>query len=353
MDGPATPTNSSPTSPTSPHRRRPRYPGRYPRRFEEKYKEHQPDRYQETVAKVVASGKTPAGSHRPIMVAEILEVLAPKPGDIAVDATLGHGGHAQAILPKLLPGGRLIGIDADPIELPRTEARLRSLGYGPAVLSVHRSNFAGLPKILADAGLPGADLLLADLGVSSMQLDDPSRGFSVKHEGPLDMRMNPNRGEPASGLLARTEADPLERWLAEYADEPNARLLARALAGKRFQSTQSLTRAIREALPTLPQDALSLTLRRVFQTLRIAVNDEFSALETLLRHLPMWLTPGGRVAILTFHSGEDRRVKHAFEQARRDGHFAQISDTVLRPSPAERHANPRSAPAKLRWARRA
>lgn len=353
MDGPATPTNSSPTSPTSPHRRRPRYPGRYPRRFEEKYKEHQPDRYQETVAKVVASGKTPAGSHRPIMVAEILEVLAPKPGDIAVDATLGHGGHAQAILPKLLPGGRLIGIDADPIELPRTEARLRSLGYGPEVLSVHRSNFAGLPKILADAGLPGADLLLADLGVSSMQLDDPSRGFSVKHEGPLDMRMNPNRGEPASALLARTEADPLERWLAEYADEPNARLLARALAGKRFQSTQSLTRAIRDALPTLPQDALSLTLRRVFQTLRIAVNDEFSALETLLRHLPMWLTPGGRVAILTFHSGEDRRVKHAFEQARRDGHFAQISDTVLRPSPAERHANPRSAPAKLRWARRA
>ncbi|MCC7373353.1 MAG: 16S rRNA (cytosine(1402)-N(4))-methyltransferase RsmH [Verrucomicrobiales bacterium] len=352
MDGTA-PSSSPSTNPPPTHRRRPRYAGRYPRRFEEKYKEHQPERYQETVAKVLASGKTPAGSHRPIMVAEILEVLAPKPGEIAVDATLGHGGHAQAILPQLLPGGRLIGIDADPVELPKTEARLRALGFGPETLTLHRSNFAGLPKVLSEAGVAGADLILADLGVSSMQLDDPSRGFSVKNDGPLDMRMNPNRGEPVSALLAHIDPDRLARWLVDHSDEPNATLLGRALAGKHHPTTQALARAIRQTLPTLSQDAQALTIRRVFQALRIAVNDEFSALETLLRHLPGVLKPGGRVAVLTFHSGEDRRVKHAFESARQSHLFSQVADTVLRPSPTERRDNPRSASAKLRWAIRA
>ncbi len=174
--------------------RRPRYRGKNPRRFEEKYKERDPQRYGETIAKVLAAGKTPAGTHRPVMVQEILEVFAPAPGAIAVDCTLGYGGHAQEILARLSPGGRLLGLDADPIELPRTEARLRSLGYGPEMFSAHRSNFAGLQKVLAKAGLTGADLILADLGVSSMQIDDPSRGFSTKHEGPLDMRMNPRPG---------------------------------------------------------------------------------------------------------------------------------------------------------------
>ncbi|MBL9138797.1 MAG: 16S rRNA (cytosine(1402)-N(4))-methyltransferase RsmH [Verrucomicrobiales bacterium] len=352
MDGSAHPSTPGSTPP-GPRRRRPRYSGRYPRRFEEKYKEHQPDRFQETVTKVLAAGKTPAGSHRPIMVPEILEVLDPKPGDIAVDATLGHGGHTQAILPRLLPGGRLIGIDADPLELPKTEARLRALGFGTDVLTIHRSNFAGLPKILAGDGLTGADVILADLGVSSMQIDDPTRGFSVKHDGPLDMRMNPKRGEPASALLARIDAQRLSDWLIGHADEPNAPTLARALAGRHFDTTQALTRAIRDAVSMLPTDAQALTVRRVFQALRIAVNDEFSALETLLRHLPQWTKPGGRVAVLTFHSGEDRRVKHAFEQARQAGLYARIADTVLRPSPAERRDNPRSAPAKLRWAVRA
>lgn len=174
-----------------PHRRRPRYAGKHPRRFEEKYKEHHPERYADTVAKVLASGKTPAGSHRPIMVAEILAVLTPQPGEVAVDCTLGYGGHAQELLPRLQPGGRLLGLDADPLELPKTEARLRALGFGPDVFQARRSNFAGLPQALAQAEIKGADMVLADLGVSSMQLDNPARGFSVKQEGTLDMRMNP------------------------------------------------------------------------------------------------------------------------------------------------------------------
>jgi 16S rRNA (cytosine1402-N4)-methyltransferase len=382
--------DSSPPAP--PHRRRPRYSGKHPRRFEEKYKERDPQRYADTVAKVIASGKTPAGTHRPIMVAEILETLAPKPGELAVDCTLGYGGHAREILARLQPGGRLLGLDADPVELPKTEARLRAAGFGPEVFTAIRSNFAGLPKALAsDFGArlwsqtqpqqvgnderaaadashtaalqseesankgrqTGADCILADLGVSSMQLDDPSRGFSVKFDGPLDMRMNPQRGFPASALLERTPPAALARLLQENADEPQAGKLADALAGKKFTTTQSLAAAICAALPRLKKDDAGLTVRRVFQALRIAVNDEFSALDMLLRHLPACLNPGGRVAILTFHSGEDRRVKKAFEAGFRDGHYADIARDIIRPTPGERHDNPRSSPAKLRWARKA
>ena len=357
----------------APHQRRKRYAGRNPRTFEEKYKEHQPDRYADTVAKVLASGKTPAGSHRPIMVAEILEVLAPQPGELAVDATLGYGGHAREILARVRPGGRLIGLDADPLELPKAEARLRELGFGPDIFTAQRSNFAGLPQVLAKffspsevagrAGSPlpaarsdaidGADVILADLGVSSMQIDDPARGFSVKFEGPLDMRMNPQRGQPASVLLAKIKPGALAALLAENADEPHADVLAPALAGKAFATTRALAAAIRAALPRLNQEAGDLSIRRVFQALRIAVNDEFSALDTFLRNLPTCLNPGGRAAILTFHSGEDRRVKKAFAAGLRDGLYADIAHEVIRPTADERHANPRSAPAKLRWARRA
>jgi 16S rRNA (cytosine1402-N4)-methyltransferase len=336
-----------------PHKRRPRYRGTHPRRFEEKYKELNPERYAETVEKVKASGKTPAGSHRSIMVAEILEVLAPKPGDIAVDATLGYGGHTQEILPLLQPGGRLLGLDADPIELPKTEARLRALGFGAEVFTAHRSNFAGLAQVLGQAELTGADIILADLGVSSMQIDDPARGFSVKLDGLLDMRMNPQRGQSAASLLQRSKVEPLAELFRENSDEPYAAMLAAMLAGKSFATTRALAEAIRAAVPRLNKDDGDLTVRRVFQALRIAVNDEFSALETFLRFLPSCLNPGGRVAILTFHSGEDRRVKKAFAAGFRDGLYSEITCEVVRPSPAERNANPRSAPAKLRWARRA
>jgi 16S rRNA (cytosine1402-N4)-methyltransferase len=365
----------------APHKRRPRYSGKNPRRFEDKYKEHNPGRYAETVEKVLASGKTPAGTHRPIMVAEILELLAPRPGEVAVDCTLGYGGHAREILPRLAPGGKLLGLDTDPIELPKTETRLRALGFGPEIFTAHRSNFAGLPQVLAKfsyhsdvpgrAGSPlpaaradtidgahgvtrptGADIILADLGVSSMQIDDPARGFSVKFDGPLDMRMNPQRGQPASAFLAKVNSDALAKLLVEYADEPHAAALAPALAGKTFATTKSLANAIRAVLPRLNKEDCDLSIRRVFQALRIAVNDEFSALDTFLRNLPTCLNPGGRVSILTFHSGEDRRVKKSFEAGLRDGIYSDIAHEVLRPSLAERNANPRSAPAKLRWARR-
>ena len=338
----------------TPHRRRQRYAGKNPRRFEDKYKEHDPARYAETVAKVIASGKTVAGTHRSIMVAEILEVLAPMPGEVAVDCTLGYGGHSREILPRLLPGGRLLGLDADPVELPKTEARLRALGHGPEVFTAHRSNFAGLPKVLAAAGFSGVDVVLADLGVSSMQIDDPARGFSVKLAGPLDMRMNPLRGAPASVLLAGIAPAALEQLLTDNADEPRASILAPALAGRSFATTTALVDAIRAALPPrLVKEDADLAVRRVFQALRSAVNDEFSALDTFLRNLPGCLRAGGRVAVLTFHSGEDRRVKKAFAAGLRDGLYAAISEEVIRPTPGECGSNPRASPTKLRWARRA
>ncbi|MEA3187986.1 MAG: rRNA (cytosine1402-N4)-methyltransferase [Chthoniobacter sp.] len=331
------------------HKRRKRYRGKNPRHFAEKYKENDPGRYGTTVAKVLASGKTPAGTHRPIMVEEIVAVLAPRPGEFAVDCTLGYGGHAAEVLARIQPRGKLLGLDADPIELPKTEARLRALGFGQETFVAVRSNFAGLPQILPH----GADIILADLGVSSMQIDNPARGFSVKYDGPLDMRMNPHRGEPASAMIKKIRLEALAALLVENADEPHAAEIAAALAGKIFATTTSLAAAVREALPRGTREGQELSTRRVFQALRIAVNDEFSALETFLRNLPACLKPGGRVAILTFHSGEDRRVKKALEAGLRGGDYDAIAPVVIRPTAAERNSNPRSAPAKLRWARKA
>ncbi|MEP6821595.1 MAG: 16S rRNA (cytosine(1402)-N(4))-methyltransferase RsmH [Chthoniobacterales bacterium] len=335
-----------------PHQRRPRYRGKNPRRFDERYKELDSERYGVTVAKVLAAGRTPAGSHRPIMVEEVLEVLAPQAGEFVVDCTLGYGGHAEELLKRLQPGGHLLGLDADPMELPKTEARLRALSFGPESFTAQRSNFAGLPQALVRAGRSGADVILADLGVSSMQLDDPTRGFSFKVEGPLDMRMNPGRGQPASVLLQMAEPSELAELIAENSDESHAVELAAVIAGKSFASTVALAAAIRAALPRAKNEERELSVRRVFQALRIAVNDEFSALDAFLRVLPGCLNSGGRVAILTFHSGEDRRVKKTFQTGLRDGQYAAIAESVIRPTPAERHANPRSTSAKLRWARR-
>ena len=345
----------------TPHRRRPRYPGRNPRRFDEKYKELDPVRFPETVAKIVASGRTPAGTHRPILVEEILEALRPEPGLVAVDATLGHGGHAAELLPRLLPGGRLIGLDADPLELPKTLARLRGMGFGEEVLTVRRSSFAGLPKVLGDLGLATVDLVLADLGVSSMQLDDPVRGFTFKADGPLDMRMNPSRGLAAADLLARISKDRLADLLRENSDEPHAEVIASALVASRSRApiatTLALAAVVREALAALParvrDEEGDDPVRRTFQALRIEVNDELGALRAFLAALPCCLAPGGRVAILTFHSGEDRLVKKAFQAGAREGIWAEWTREPIRPGPVELRANPRSRPAKLRTALRA
>jgi 16S rRNA (cytosine1402-N4)-methyltransferase len=346
-----------PPDPPPAHARRKRYPGRNPRAFHDKYKELDPDRYSAEVQKVLASGRTPAGTHVPIMEREVLACLRPVPGDVAVDCTLGWGGHARAILEHVQPGGRVIGIDVDALELPRTERRMREAGYGADVFVARQSNFAGLPKVLGAEGLTHADVLLADLGVSSMQFDNPDRGFSYKGVGPLDMRMNPLSGEPAAKLIARaTEAD-LERLIEENADEPHAQIIARLLKAHAPETTHGADRLLRaglsEAVPRLTKADLKMSVRRTFQALRIAVNDEFSALDALLRVLPQCLASGGRAAVLTFHSGEDRRVKKAFQAGFRSGVYASVATEVIRSAKAETFANRRASAAKLRWAVRA
>jgi 16S rRNA (cytosine1402-N4)-methyltransferase len=355
----------APPDPPPAHRRRPRYRGTHPQRFDQKYKERAPERYPEMAEHVRQRGQTPAGQHVPILVDEVLEVLAPRPGERGVDATLGFGGHAERFLQRLAPGGRLLALDVDPLELPRAEARLRKLGHDDRALIVRRSNFAGLGAALRDAGWSdGADFVFADLGVSSMQLDDPARGFGVKVDGPLDMRMNPGRGLSAAQWLARASSHELAGALRDGADEPHAALIARALVGRAGSpagapaTTRQLAEAVRTALldesaGELADEAVERSVRRVFQALRIVVNDEFGALDALLRQLPDCLRPGGRAALLTFHSGEDRRVKVSFRQGVRDGLWAAAADEVIRASAAERRSNPRSSAAKLRWARKA
>ena len=333
-----------------PRQRRVRYKGTHPRRFEEKYKELSPEQHAAEQEKVRARGHTPAGTHRSIMVGEILAVLAPRPGEVALDATLGYGGHARELLPRLLPGGRLFGVDVDPLELPRTEARLRGLGFGEDVFVARRMNFAGLPRLKAEAG--GFDAVLADLGVSSMQIDNPARGFTWKAEGPLDLRLNPQRGRSAAELLATLDELALAELLVENSDEPHAEVIARHVHGQEIRTTRDLAERIRSALHAerLDDDDVKRAMQRTFQALRIAVNDEFTVLDQFLALLPGCLNPRGRVAILTFHSGEDRRVKKAFQQGLRDGTYADVAPEPLRASPEERRANPRSTSAKLRWA---
>jgi 16S rRNA (cytosine1402-N4)-methyltransferase len=374
--------------------RRPRYRGTHPRSFAEKYKERDPGRFPDERTKVLAAGKTPAGSHVPAMVREVLEALAPKAGDFAVDATLGYGGHATELLSRILPGGRLLALDVDPIELPKAEARLAALagerGDTGAARCV-RSNFAGLRKLLeedgrGDDGPDRADVILADLGVSSMQLDDPARGFSWKRDTPLDLRMNPDRGQPAGILLLKMKREGIEDLLRRYGDEPEAAGIAAALwaaikrcgAAPRQEArgphthsadthllrnlplplrTSDLAAAVESAYQgrndLLASEAKKSSLQRTFQAIRVHVNDELTALAAFLRDLPVCLAPGGRVAILTFHSGEDRLVKKAFAAGLADGTYAEVSREVVRASPEEQRSNPRSRSAKLRRAVRA
>jgi 16S rRNA (cytosine1402-N4)-methyltransferase len=342
----------------APHKRRVRYAGTHPRRFEEKYKELDPAQHADELRKVMERGQTPAGMHRPICVAEILAALDPQPGEVGLDATLGFGGHAQALLARIVPGGRLFGIDVDPLELPRTEARLRALGFDERALVTRRLNFADVPSLLPEAD-GGFDFVLADLGVSSMQIDNPARGFTFKADGPLDLRLDPTQGQPASVLLQTVTRQRLRELLVDNADEPHAAPLAAALQGQYIETTSQLATLVRDTLrralaagmpPAEREAATRKTLQRTFQALRIEVNDEFGVLDRLLAALPGCLKPGGRVAILSFHSGEDRRVKKAFQAGERTGVYARVAPDPIRPSFDEQRANPRSSPAKLRWA---
>lgn len=341
------------------HKRRVRYKGTHPRRFEEKYKELNPEKYGAEIEKIVQSGKTPAGMHISIMVEEILEVLDIQPGQIGLDATLGYGGHSRRMLEALNGQGHLYACDVDPIESEKTAARLAALGYGPEIFTLRRMNFA-----LLDEAAPGQrfDFVLADLGVSSMQIDDPSRGFTFKADGPLDLRLDPTSGVTAAQRLRELEEDELAALLVENADEPYADQIAKTVLrrlrrGGAVETTKELAALIEQALDFLPaqerKEAVKKSCQRTFQALRIDVNHEFESLYSLLEKLPDVLKPGGRAAILTFHSGEDRMVKKAFRQQLRDGLYAEVADEVIRAGAEECFRNPRAKPAKLRWAIRA
>ncbi len=338
----------------APHVRRRRYRGSHPREFKEKYKELNAEQFADDVQKVIARGQTPAGTHRPICVDEILAILNPKPGETALDCTLGFGGHTQLIIPRLLPGGKLFAVDVDSVERPRTEARLRALDFGAGfaedVLTIRELNFADIETLLPESGK--FDCVLADLGVSSMQLDDPTRGFSYKNDGPLDLRLNPLAGKPASALIQSMRAYDLGQLICNYADEPYAARIAYGITRSEtpILTTHQLAENIRATLKDFPdKDHHKKTLARTFMALRIEVNQEFGVLDRFIESLPSCLKAGGRVAILTFHSGEDRRIESAFQKFATEGIFSSISLEAQKPSPEEQRSNPRSSSAKLRW----
>ena len=343
------------------HKRRVRYKGTHPRTFEEKYKEHDPERYADTVAKVISKGSTPAGMHISIMVKEILDFLQIQPGQKGLDATLGYGGHTRKMLEQLGGQGHMYALDVDPIEIVKTKERLASAGYGEEILTILQQNFANLETVAEQYG--PFDFILADLGVSSMQIDDPKRGFSYKVEGPLDLRLDPEHGLSAAERLRELSREEIEGMLVENSDEPYAEQIANEItktyrSGGKIDTTTELAAAIERSLMFLPEnrekkDIVKKTCQRTFQALRIDVNSEFEALEAFLEALPRALAPGGRVAILTFHSGEDRLVKKAFARYHKEGIFAEISKDVIRPSAEECRSNGRARSTKLRWARMA
>jgi len=338
-------------------RRRARYSGTHPRRFEERYKELQPDRYPQMQEHVRAQGRTPAGTHVPVLLREVMEYLRPQPGEVVVDCTLGYGGHAAEFLKPIGPAGRLIGLDVDGPELERTCVRLEAMNFR---LSARRMNFAQVAQALKSEGFDGCDVIFADLGVSSMQLDDSARGFSYKRDGPLDMRMDDRLRRTAADLLARIAPEELAAALRELSDEPDADRIAERIASERLKRRIARTLDLVEVVlaakglspKNLRRDTELHPAARTFQTLRILVNDEIANLNRFLLSAPYALKPGGRLGILTFHSVEDRLVKHAFRDGLRGGVFEAVSDEPIRPSAEEVRNNPRSSPAKFRWARR-
>lgn len=339
------------------HKRRVRYKGTHPRKYNEKYKELQPDKYPETVERVIKKGSTPVGMHISICVKEILEFLQIQPGQKGLDATLGYGGHTQAMLECLQGKGHIYGLDVDAVEQEKTRKRLEALGYGPELLTVRKLNFANIDQVAAEAGT--FDFVLADLGGSSMQIDNPDRGFSYKNEGPLDLRLDSEKGISAAERLKDISREELEGMLAENSDEPYAAEISRAVISARrkgtaIDTTTKLRRLIEEALSFLPEgerkEAVKKSCQRTFQALRIDVNSEFEVLEEFLKKLPDILSPGGRAAILTFHSGEDRLVKKSFKRLKKQGVYSEIADEVIRPTAEECNMNSRARSTKMRWA---
>ena len=316
-----------------PHKRRVRYKGTHPRTYAEKYKEHNPEKYKDTIEKVISKGSTPAGMHISICVKEILEFLDIKPGQIGLDATLGYGGHTLQMLKKLDGKGHIYGLDIDPIEIKKTTKRLADKGFGKDVLTTINTNFRNIDQVAKEHG--PFDFILADLGVSSMQIDNPERGFTYKYEGPLDLRLNPEKGISAAERLRDISVDELEGMFIENSDEPYAYEIAKALC-------------------VVPQkerkEAVKKSCARVFQALRIDVNNEFEVLYDFLEKLPDALASGGRVAVLTFHSGEDRLVKKSFKALQKQGVYSEVTKDVIRPSAEECNTNPRARSTKMRWA---
>lgn len=338
------------------HRRRVRYSGTHPKNYKEKYKELHPEKYPDTVARVIQKGSTPAGMHISICVKEILEFLQIKPGQIGLDATLGYGGHTLEMMKCLESKGHMYALDVDAIEMEKTKDRLGKLGYGPEILTIRQLNFAKIDEIAEEAG--PFDFVLADLGVSSMQIDNPDRGFSYKTEGPLDLRLNPQKGISAAERLKHITQKELQGMLVENSDEPYADLISRAVVskikkGEVIDTTTKLREVIEEALEFLPdaekKETVKKTCQRTFQALRIDVNSEFEVLYEFLEKLPNVLAKGGRAAILTFHSGEDRLVKKSFKRFLREGVYQEISTDVIRPSAKECRMNSRARSTKMRW----
>lgn len=339
------------------HKRRVRYNGTHPKNYKEKYKELNPEKYPDTVAKVISKGSTPVGMHISICVKEILEFLQIKPGQIGLDATLGYGGHTSEMLKCLESKGHIYALDVDPIEIVKTKERLEGLGFGPEILTIKQLNFANIDEVAKEAGK--FDFVLADLGVSSMQIDNPERGFSFKTEGPLDLRLNPEKGISAAELLKSVTQEELQGMLYENSDEPYAEEISKAIIneikkGNDISTTTKLKDIISNVLEFIPEnerkEAIKKSCQRTFQALRIDVNSEFEVLYDFLEKLPNVMAKGGRVAILTFHSGEDRLVKKSFKQLLREGVYSEISTDVIRPSAEECAINSRARSTKMRWA---
>ena len=339
------------------HKRRVRYKGKYPKKFEEKYKELQPEKYQDTIQHVMQKGNTPAGMHISIMVKEILDFLEIKPGQVGFDATLGYGGHTKAMLQCLQGKGHMYATDVDHEEAAKTKKRLEELGFGEDILTIKLQNFCTIDEIAKEVG--GFDFLLADLGVSSMQIDNPKRGFSFKVDGPLDLRLNQEAGISAAERLETITRDELAGMLYENSDEPYCEELAKAITdeirkGNHMDTTTKLRQVIEKTLDFLPEkekkETIKKTCQRTFQALRIDVNREFEVLYEFMEKLPDALKPGGRAAILTFHSGEDKLVKKALKAGYKAGIYSDYAKDVIRPSAQECAQNGRARSTKMRWA---